>query len=64
MTIVGFFALFHGVSHGAEMPLAAESLAYMTGFVTATSVLHGTGLLSASLWNRYRSPRSAVTFTQ
>lgn len=47
MTIVGFFALFHGFSHGAEMPLATESLSYMAGFSAATGLLHGTGLLAA-----------------
>jgi urease accessory protein len=45
MAIVGFFALFHGLSHGAEMPLATESLSYMSGFVCATALLHGLGLL-------------------
>lgn len=60
MVIVGFFALFHGISHGAEMPLATESLAYMTGFVTATGLLHGIGLLAASLWPHRWSRRTAA----
>ncbi len=50
MAIVGFFALFHGISHGAEMPMATETLSYMAGFIGATSLLHGIGLLFASLW--------------
>jgi urease accessory protein len=52
IVIVGFFALFHGISHGVEMPLAIESLSYMIGFIMATSLLHGAGLLGASLWKR------------
>lgn len=52
MAIVSFFALFHGISHGAEMPLATESLSYMAGFIAATSLLHGIGLFCASLWTR------------
>lgn len=47
MAIVGFFAIFHGISHGAEMPLAAESLTYMSGFICATALLHAGGLLIA-----------------
>ena len=46
MALVGFFALFHGEVHGAEMPETAAGLAYGTGFVLATAALHaaGTGL--------------------
>lgn len=60
MAIVGFFALFHGISHGAEMPLAAESLSYMTGFVIATGFLHGAGVFVATLWKNRLSGRSIV----
>lgn len=60
MVIVGFFALFHGISHGAEMPLATESLSYMIGFSTATSLLHGTGLLFATLLSKRVSPNGIV----
>ena len=40
------FALFHGVAHGAEMPLAASALGYAGGFALATAGLHLTGLAS------------------
>ena len=33
MTLAGFFALFHGQAHGAEMPEATSGLAYGVGFV-------------------------------
>ncbi len=44
MVLVGFFAIFHGHAHGAEMPAAASGLAYGAGFVLATAALHATGV--------------------
>jgi urease accessory protein len=41
--IVGFFAIFHGHAHGAEIPLASGMLAYSAGFALATALLHGLG---------------------
>lgn len=49
--IVAAFAVFHGHAHGVEMPTAANPLAYASGFVIATGLLHlagiGFGLLAA-----------------
>ncbi len=42
--IVGFFALFHGHAHGAEMPAAANPMAYAVGFVIGTGLLHLGGI--------------------
>ncbi|RAI33484.1 urease accessory protein [Rhodoplanes serenus] len=42
--VVGLFGLFHGCAHGTEMPAAAAPLPYGLGFVTATALLHGTGI--------------------
>ncbi|WP_202624386.1 HupE/UreJ family protein [Steroidobacter agaridevorans] len=42
--VVGFFALFHGYVHGAEMPVTASMLSYVAGFVSATALLHMTGV--------------------
>ena len=42
--IVGAFAIFHGHAHGAELPAAAEPLAYGLGFVLVTGLLHGAGI--------------------
>jgi len=39
--------VFHGVAHGAEMPLAASGLEYALGFVAATALLHLAGLAAA-----------------
>jgi urease accessory protein len=44
MALVGFFAVFHGHAHGAEMPADVSGAAYATGFVLATALLHGAGI--------------------
>jgi urease accessory protein len=44
MGVVGFFAIFHGHAHGAEMPGDASALAYGAGFVAATALLHLGGI--------------------
>jgi len=47
MGLVGVFALFHGHAHGAEMPADASGLIYALGFLSATALLHGAGILAA-----------------
>ncbi|MCE0484613.1 MAG: HupE/UreJ family protein [Methylacidiphilales bacterium] len=42
--IVGFFAFFHGYSHGVELPRLANPFTYAAGFVIATGLLHLTGI--------------------
>ena len=42
--LVGFFALFHGHVHGAEMPGAMSAIPYAAGFVAATALLHAIGV--------------------
>ncbi len=49
--IVGVFAVFHGYAHGAELPASADPLAYATGFVIATGLLHLTGIAFGQLWH-------------
>jgi urease accessory protein len=44
MALVGFFAIFHGHAHGAEMPATASGLAYGGAFVCATALLHAIGI--------------------
>ena len=44
MTFVGFFAIFHGHAHGAEMPETMSGLSYGAGFVCATALLHAIGV--------------------
>lgn len=52
--LVSVFALFHGVAHGAEMPLEASAMTYALGFAVATAGLHMLGLL-AGAWLQQRS---------
>ena len=42
--LVGSFALFHGIAHGAEMPVPANATHFGLGFISATILLHGLGL--------------------
>ncbi|MBF9197322.1 HupE/UreJ family protein [Microvirga terrestris] len=44
MMLTGVFAIFHGYAHGVEMPTEAAVGHYCLGFVSATTLLHGTGL--------------------
>ncbi len=47
--IVVFFAFFHGYAHGQEMPASASLLSFALGFMLATLLLHGAGILTARL---------------
>ena len=42
--IIGIFALFHGHSHGIEVPEAATGVEYMAGFAITTACLHLVGI--------------------
>jgi urease accessory protein len=44
--IVAFFAFFHGYAHGVEIADSADFWSYSVGFLTATLVLHGAGMLT------------------
>lgn len=55
MTLVGAFALFHGVAHGAEMPATTAGLSYGLGFVAMTALLHLAGLGAGSFAMRRTS---------
>jgi urease accessory protein len=52
-SIVGFFGLFHGYAHGAEMPDSAGALSYGSGFVLAAMLLHGVGIGGALIVERF-----------
>jgi len=51
--IAATFAVFHGSAHGAELPPNISALTYASGFVTATALLHLSGIGIASLLNKY-----------
>jgi len=44
LSVVAFFAVFHGHAHGTELPPGQSGLLYSIGFVIATGLLHATGV--------------------
>lgn len=49
LAIVALFGLFHGYSHGVELPSAADPIGYSMGFVLCTGLLHVTGIALGGL---------------
>ena len=56
MAIVGIFALFHGHSHGTEMPANAVGYVYGAGFALATVLLHVSGIGLANVVHSVKLP--------
>jgi urease accessory protein len=46
--LVALAGAFHGLAHGAEMPLSANSLHFLAGMVVATALLHTAGVAIGS----------------
>lgn len=42
--LVGFFAVFHGIAHGSELPVGGSATAFILGFMLTTFALHVSGL--------------------
>ena len=57
--LVGFFAVFHGHAHGAELPAGGNALLYSMGFVMATGCLHATGI-AIGLMHRWPAGRKII----
>ncbi len=53
MASVGFFGIFHGYAHGAEMPTVAEPMRYVAGFLTGTAGLHILGIIIGDISQHY-----------
>lgn len=53
IVVASGFALFHGLAHGAELPLAVHPLAYIAGFLITTSVLLLAGTRLGQLADSY-----------
>lgn len=53
MTAVGFFAIFHGYAHGAEMPKVARATTYAAGFLAGTAALHVAGVIVGDIAQHY-----------
>ena len=60
MVLVGFFAVFHGHAHGAEMPETSAGLAYGVGFMLATALLHTAGIAVGFLIGRIGEKHGAA----
>lgn len=58
MAIVAAFAVFHGHAHGSELPAGLSVLGYGAGFALSTALLHGAGIVGASLLGRLGSTRA------
>ena len=52
MAYVGFFAIFHGYAHGAELPLTAEATPFIAGFALATACIHAAGVGAGLFFGR------------
>ena len=59
VALVGIFAIFHGHTHGAELPPGTDAVAFSIGFVVATGLLHLTGI-ALGLLARWPAGRIAV----
>ena len=64
MALVGFFAIFHGYAHGAEMPVDASGATYAAGFMAATALLHVAGIAIGLMIGKFGdlAGRRAVQF--
>ena len=49
VAIVAFFAFFHGFAHGQEISTSSSLISYTLGFMVATLLLHGAGILIVKL---------------
>ena len=63
LAIVAAFAVFHGYAHGAELAPGTSAVAHSLGFVIATGLLHGVGIVIGSVhrWPAGRLLRGAGT---
>lgn len=52
VTLTGFFAVFHGYAHGAEIPHDAGAVSYAVGFAMATALLHVAGIVVSYIVDR------------
>lgn len=53
VALVSFFALFHGLAHGAELPPEDGAALFIAGFMLSTLALHAIGLASGFALKRH-----------
>ena len=56
LTSIAFFATMHGLAHGSEIPVDASAYAYIAGIVSATAILHCSGLALGLIAQRLNAP--------
>ncbi|MFX4222759.1 MAG: HupE/UreJ family protein [Thalassobaculum sp.] len=61
VSLAAVFAVFHGHAHGSEMGVTVSTVQFGIGFVVATALLHGAGLLAALMLNRRFAAGGTVT---
>ncbi|MDD1791632.1 HupE/UreJ family protein [Enterovibrio sp. ZSDZ42] len=54
------FAVFHGIAHGAELPLSAHAVGYTLGFLFATTLLIAVGGALSAYARRHSNARIAL----
>ncbi|HET9112935.1 MAG TPA: HupE/UreJ family protein [Burkholderiales bacterium] len=52
-----FFAIWHGIAHGAELPAMSAPISYACGFIAATAVLLASGLILGRQLQRHNRDR-------
>jgi urease accessory protein len=57
---VGFFAIFHGYAHGAEIPDTAEPFLYAFGFLVGTALIHIAGVVIGDISRHYERGKIAL----
>lgn len=63
MLFVGFFAIFHGHAHGAEMPSTIKPLLYFFGFFSGTAIIHISGVVVGLLFEKTHQGKDMLRFT-
>lgn len=59
---VGFFAIFHGHAHGAEMPAMADPVIFSSGFLLGTAAIHLAGVCIGLVSAKIRDGRQALRY--
>lgn len=57
---VGFFAIFHGYAHGAEMPDTAQPFLYALGFLVGTALIHIAGVVIGDIARHYERGKAIL----
>lgn len=62
MIFVGFFAIFHGVAHGLEMPYLSQPVLYACGFVIGTAGIHIAGVIIGLIFKKYMHKKLVLNY--